>query len=126
MKKVFLIIGGVVFVILLVLFLFVTNGLSEGKNIVLNGINLTNTPDGMYVGTYDFKRWTNTVHVHVKDNEIISIVIIDDVPGAEITDCSGEILRRVLDVQNTQVDAVAGATVTSKAYLKAIEDALNN
>ena len=108
------------------MFLFVTNGLSEGRNVVLNGIDLTNIPDGMYVGTYDFKRWTNTVHVHVKDNEIISIVIIDDVPGAEITDCSEEILRRVLDAQNTQVDAVTGATVTSKAYLKAIENALGN
>ena len=61
-----------------------------------------------------------------KDNEIISIAIIEDVPGAEITDCSNVILSRVLDAQNTQVDAVAGATVTSKAYLKAIENALRN
>jgi len=126
MKKVLLIIGGAVFATLLVLFLYITNGLSEGKNVALNGIDLSNISDGMYVGTYDFKRWTNTVHVHVKDNEIISIVLIDDVPGAEITDCSEEILRRVLDAQDTQVDAVAGATVTSKAYLKAIENALNN
>ena len=126
MKKVFLLIGGVMFVTLMVLFLYITNGLSEGKNVVLNGIDLTNISDGMYVGTYDFKRWTNTVHVHVKDNEIISIVIVEDETGSDITDCSGEILRRVLDAQNTQVDAVTGATVTSKAYLKAIENALNN
>jgi uncharacterized protein with FMN-binding domain len=30
----------------------------------------------------------------------------------------------VLEAQNTAVDSVAGATVTSKAYLKAIENAL--
>jgi len=126
MKKVFLIIGGVVFIPLLGLFLFVTNGLTEGKNVVLNGIDLSGIPDGMYIGMYDFKRWSNTVHAHVKDNEIVSIEIVKDVPGAEVTDCSGEVLRRVLEAQDTRVDAVTGATVTSKAYLKAIEDALNN
>jgi len=126
MKKVLLIIGGTVLVIMLGLFLFLTNGLSEGKNAVLNGIDISGKPDGMYVGTYGFKRWSNTVNVHIKDHQIIAIVIVQDIPGANITDCSGEMLRRVLDVQNTQVDTVSGATVTSKAYLKAIEDAFKN
>ncbi len=47
-----------------------------------------------------------------------------DVVAAGITDCSGEVFRRVLESQDTQIDAVTGATVTSKAYLKAIEAAL--
>ncbi|WP_372994238.1 FMN-binding protein [Lutispora sp.] len=34
--------------------------------------------------------------------------------------------NKVIEAQNTIVDAVSGATVTTKAYLKAIESALNN
>ena len=124
MKKKLFIAGGIVLVILVGMFLMVTNGLSEGVKVTLTGIDLSNIPDGSYTGMYDFKRWSNTLTVHVKDSQITAIEIIDDVPGASITDCSGEIFRRVIAAQNTQVDAVSGATITSKAYLKAIEDAL--
>ena len=124
MKKKLLIAGGIVLVILIGMLLTVTNGLSEGAKVTLNGIDLTTIPDGSYTGTYDFKRWSNTLVVYVKDNSITAIDIIDDVPGASVTDCSGEMFRRVIMAQDTRVDAVSGATVTSKAYLKAIEDAL--
>ena len=125
MKKKLLISLGIVIVILVVGFLLITNGLSEGANIILRGIDLSATPDGSYTGVYEFKRWSNTLVVHVKDHRITSIVIEGDVTAAGITNCSGEIFRRVIDTQDTRVDAVSGATVTSKAYLKAIEDAID-
>jgi len=34
--------------------------------------------------------------------------------------------KLLIEAQNTTVDAVSGATVSSKAYLKAIEDSLQN
>ena len=37
---------------------------------------------------------------------------------------SDTLLPKVISKQNTTVDAVSGATVTSKAYLKSIENAL--
>lgn len=106
--------------------LFVTSGLSEGMNVQLQGVNLADKPDGDYTGTYTFKRWTNTLLVHVKDHQITGIDIQEDVGAAQITHCSGEIFQRVIAAQDTKVDAVSGATVTSKAYLKAIENALND
>ena len=124
MKKKLLIAGGIVLAILIGMFLMVTNGLSEGAKVTLNGIDLTAVPDGSYTGAYNFKRWSNKVAVHVKDSQITAIDIVDDVPGASVTNCSGEMFRRVIAAQDTRVDAVSGATVTSKAYLKAIEDAL--
>ena len=123
MRKKLMIAGGIVLVILVGMFLAVANGLSEGANVALDGIDLSGVPDGSYPGVYDFKRWSNTVVVHVKDGQITGIDIERDVPGAQITNCSGETIRRVLEAQDTRVDAVSGATVTSKAYLKAIEDA---
>jgi uncharacterized protein with FMN-binding domain len=122
MKKILLIAGGVLLLLLIGMFLVVTNGLTEGKNVTLNGVSLANVPDGSYTGVYEFKRWTNTVVVQVKDNKITAIDLDKDLAGSD----SGEIFRRVIEAQDTKVDTVSGATVTSKAYLKAIENALND
>lgn len=124
MKKKLLITGGILLVIMVGMFLGITNGLSEGAKVSLQGVDLSNISDGDYTGTYENGRWTNTVTVHIKDHRIESVDIDKDVAAADITNCSDEIIRRVIDAQNTGVDAVSGATVTSKAYLKAIENAL--
>ena len=125
MKKVFLIVGGVILIALAALFFGVTNGLSEGAKVPLDGIDLTGVADGAYTGAYDFKRWSNTLVVHVEGHAITGIDVEKNVPGAEITDCFDEVRRRVIEAQDTRVDTVSGATVTSKAYLKAIENAIN-
>jgi uncharacterized protein with FMN-binding domain len=124
MRKKLLIIGGSVLAVLIVMVCVMVNGLSEGAKVTLDGINLTNFADGNYTGAYEFKRWSNTIDVEIKDNKITEINIVKDVFAAEVTNCSDETFRRVIEAQDTQVDAVSGATVTSKAYLKAIENAL--
>jgi uncharacterized protein with FMN-binding domain len=123
MKKKLLIVGGVVFAVLLVMFFRVTDGLSDGAGLALHGIDLSNVPDGSYTGAYEFKRWSNTLVVHVRGHRITGIDVSQDVLGASITNCADETFSRVIDAQDTKVDAVTGATVTSKAYLKAIENA---
>ncbi|MEA4971033.1 MAG: FMN-binding protein [Candidatus Pelethousia sp.] len=128
MKKVTRIIGllgGVILAAVAVMFFVITNGLSAGAKVPLQGIDLSDVPDGSYTGAYEFKRWSNTVVVHVKDHKITAIDLEKDVEGAEITDCAEEMVRRVIEAQDTKVDAVSGATVTSKAYLKAIEGAFS-
>lgn len=126
MKKKALIALGAMVVVLAIAFFSVTSGLAKGAAVTPVGIDLSNTADGDYTGTYDFKRWTNTVVVHVQNHAITGIDIVKDVPGADITNCSGEVFSRVIAAQDTDVDTVAGATVTSKAYLMAIEDALDH
>jgi len=123
-KKIILICAGVFIIAIIVLGIIVTDGLSEGMGVSVNSVDLSNIPDGSYVGSYEFKRWSNSVVVHVSNNNITGIEMDEDVFGAAVTDAFGEIVNRVIDAQDTTVDAVSGATVTSKAYLKAIEDAL--
>jgi uncharacterized protein with FMN-binding domain len=101
-----------------------TKELKVGSEVQLFGINPADVPDGRYEGQYDYSRWSNTVAAVVQEGKIVSIDIINDVVAPEITNCSAEIIHRVIEAQDTNVDAVSGATVTSKAYLKAIEDAL--
>jgi len=64
------------------------------------------------------------VAVHVSNHAITKIEIVNDIANAEITGVSEEIFRRVMLAQNTDVDVVSGATVTSRAYLKAVENGL--
>lgn len=125
MKKKILAVLGAVAVLLIAAFFIMTSGLTDGKNIVLNGIDLSHVPDGGYSGTYEHGRWTNTLTVYVKDYAITAIDIDKDVTFA-LEDCADEVFRRVIEKRDTKVDAITGATVTSKAYLKAIENAFKS
>jgi len=125
-KRLFLGILAFVVIILVVMFVGITDGLNEGKEVALDGIDLATVPDGSYTGTYDFKRWSNTLTVHVEDHKIAAIEVNEDVSAAAMTDCADEVIMRVIKAQSTDIDAVSGATVTSKAYLKAIENALGD
>ncbi|MDR1803303.1 MAG: FMN-binding protein [Treponema sp.] len=124
MKKKILVVPGVLILLIIAAFIAITNGLSEGQNVALNGVDLSNISDGDYTGTYEHGRWTNTITVQVKNRVITGIVIVKNVAAAGITNCADEVFRRVMEKQNTQIDVVSGATVTTKAYLKAIENAL--
>ena len=123
MKKLFQFILGVVLIMIICVGFYLSDGLSEGIAVSMEGIVPSEVPDGYYRGVYDFKRWSNTVEVQVRDQRIVGIVIVYDLFGAEITNCSAEIIQRVIETQDTRVDVVVGATITSKAYLKAIENA---
>lgn len=122
--KVLLIVVLVFAVIIGSLVLYMTRGLKTGVNLALSGIDPSGVSDGTYTGIYAAGRWSNKVSVTVKDGKITEITLIDDVTFAK-EETTNEILTRVIQEQSTTVDAVSGGTVTSKAYLKAIENALN-
>lgn len=99
-----------------------TQGLEEGKNVEITGLNLSNVEDGTYKGKYDFKRWSNELEVTVKDKKITDVKIVRDVQFANPA-VSLQVFDDVIKAQDTTVDIISGSTVTSKAYLKAIENA---
>lgn len=101
--------------------------LSRGLNsdIQLSGVNSSKLNDGIYKGKYEAGRWTNELNITINDHKITRIEIEDDVTFSK-PDVSDDLFNRVILEQDTTVDAVSGATITSKAYLKSIENALNN
>ena len=103
---------------------YITRGLDAGAKVEVAAVNVSGLEDGIYKGRYTAGRWTNEVNVTVKDHRITKIDIAEDVtfPRPEWTE---QMIKKVLDRQNTDVDLISGATVTNKAYLKAIENALN-
>ncbi len=87
-------------------------------------IDISSVPDGTYIGNYDQGRWKNTLEVVVEDGAIIEVNIIDDMTFSDGI-LTAVLFERVKTVQNLdEVDTVSGGTVSSIAYLKAIEDAL--
>ncbi len=110
-----LVVGGGIF--------FLARGIEAGAEVSVSSLDLSKVKDGIYNGEYKSGRWTNEISVEVKDSRIVKMAIVKDVMFVK-PEVSGELFAKVLKKQNTDVDAVSGATITSKAYLKAIEDAL--
>jgi len=126
-KKLKTIITAIVIIIGIILFVlfYLTRGLQEGQNIEVNEIDLSYLEDdGFYTGKFNFGRWSNEAKVTVKDKKIIDIEFPDDITLSQ-DEAREEIINRIIDEQKVKVDVVSGATVTSKAYMKSIEDALD-
>ena len=102
-----------------------TRDLSFMREVELRGVDLAAVDDGSYTGTFEHKRFTNTLTVRIENNAIVRIDIDSDVSGAGVLNSSGEVFSKVIDAQDTKIDAVTGATATTNAYLMAIENALN-
>ena len=122
-SKALKIIGIIVAVFILILaggLFAVTRGLDEMQELVIHDVNPAELPDGIYTGEFDRYRWSNRVTVIVEDGEIVDIR--PDSSEALVLELSERIIAR----QSLQVDIDTGATVSSKAFLKAVEKALSH
>ena len=122
-SKALKIIGIIVAVFILILaggLFAVTRGLDEMQELVINEINPGELPDGVYTGEFDRYRWSNKVEVTVVDGKIVNIQP-DSGQALEL-----ELSERIIARQSLQVDIDTGATVSSKAFLKAVEKALSH
>lgn len=89
------------------------------KNTVLSGIK-----DGLHEGEAQVGNYTYKVRVYVENNKITKIEAADARKSSYVTYAEG-VFAKIIKAQNANMDAVTGATTTSKAYMKAVEDALD-
>jgi len=116
-------------VILLVLVIggagfYITRGLNPGKDMSISHIDTSQLKNGVYDGKYNGGRWSNEVSVVIEGGKITKINVVKGVL-IEKPEVTRELINNVIEKQDTNIDAISGATVTSKAYLKAIEIALS-
>ena len=87
-----------------------------------SGIDISDIPDGVFVGEYDVDFVYAKVEVTVQNGEITDIDILEHKNGrgspAEI------VADRIIEEQKIDVDAVSGATNSSIVIKKAVENAL--
>ena len=106
-----------------IMLLFATRGLKKVKNLPIENIDISSVPDGEYQGTYTGYRWSNTVKVTVKDGKVTGFEILEDkMQGGEAI--ANGVREKLLSQQNLNIDTISGASANTKAYLKAIENAL--
>jgi len=82
-------------------------------------------PDGEYTGEFPFRqRYLYRVQVTVQSGRIVDIAVLENGTGNAYAEKGLGVIPRILREQSPDVDAVSGATVTSKALMKCVEKAL--
>ncbi len=107
--------------------LFTAGERCEAKNLPIRALDFKQIKNGTYVGEYKggmYKWRANKVQVTVTSSKVTDIKVLEQAEKkpAEFTD---ELFGRVIREQSLQVDTISGATLTCKAFLKAIENALD-
>lgn len=95
------------------------------EDIQIGEVDLSKVDDGVYKESYFYNEAMGaTVVVTVIDQKIDTIVIQEHKTGMGRK--AEQIVDRVIEEQSLQVDAVSGATGSSKIILKAIENAIHH
>jgi uncharacterized protein with FMN-binding domain len=99
----------------------------EARSLPLNAVDFGKLKDGTYHGAYEggmYKWRANECDVTVTDGTVTAIQLVASKdPGRENTQVK-PLYDRVISAQSLHVDTISGATLTSKAYLQAVENAL--
>ena len=92
------------------------------RETTFTNLDISNIPDGVYVGEYDVDFVYAKVEVTVQNGAITNIDILEHKNGRGK---SAEIVTgRIMEEQKIDVDAVSGATNSSTVIKKAVENAL--
>ncbi|MCR4425958.1 MAG: FMN-binding protein [Firmicutes bacterium] len=97
--------------------------LREVREIQIADVDLTGVPDGVYDGSFSYLSSRIAVKVTIKNHRIYAITMTE--PGKTKYGRLAEgVIPRILEAQTPNVDVVSGATTTSKAIQKAVENAI--
>ena len=98
--------------------------LNKIRKIHIENIGLTKVNDGIYQGEAKAGSYTYKVKVKVDNHKIVNINGVDNRKSPYVTYAEG-VFTKIVKQQKVDVDAVTGATTTSKAFMKATENALS-
>lgn len=97
---------------------------ADVRKMAINDIPLSDIVDGTFRGDFNYGDFTYEVEVIVQEHVIKDIKILENRQDSEYARKATAVVNNVLKAQSLNVDVVTGATTTSKALLKAIENAL--
>lgn len=117
MKKVFL---------MIVMFTFLGCAYQEMirvRQMDIQNVDISSIQDGKYIGSFSYSGFEYIVKTIVNAQKIIAIEILQNRDTKRAQRAEG-VLREILKRQTPNVDAISGATTTSKALMKAVENSL--
>lgn len=110
-------------------------GLAEVAHLTFSDIDFGRLRNGTYIGNYNGVKDSirdTSVKVIISSGKVVEIHAIGGglADGKQADELSNgksldDLFNSVMERETLRVDAISGATLTSKSYLKAVEDALN-
>jgi uncharacterized protein with FMN-binding domain len=123
--KIFLIIIAVLAVLAISMLILMFNGMDTIKKLIINQVDLTKIVDGTYTGSYHKGRWTYDMEVTIQNHRIITAKNTNK--KMEIMkDFNSKLTATLIEKQQIPFDTVSGATINTKAFLKAVENSLTS
>ncbi len=89
----------------------------------IGDVNLATVSDGAHRGTFTYGGFTYEVETVVRDGRIERVRVLQNRDSRYAKMAVG-VADRIVARQTPNVDAVSGATTTSKALMKAVENSL--
>lgn len=123
-KKIPIILVGTIVFVLIGTSLYLQSFVKAVNHIAVSNPAMADIPDGIYVGDYSVAPVYVKAEVSVKEHTITGIKILEHENG--LGGKAEKIIDAVISRQSLEVDAVSGATVSSKCIVKAIENALQS
>ena len=103
----------------------ISDEIEQIKSMDISYVDPATVPDGEYTGEFPFRqKYLYRVKVSVKSGRLTDIEVLENGTENEYAEKGLGIIPRILREQSPNVDAVSGATVTSKSLMKCVEKAL--
>lgn len=121
-KKIILIIVALIIVVFLGFKIVANKIIFDAKALPIEKIDFSQIADGQYIGNYKIFPVKVSVKTTVQNGKITQIEIVEHFNGKGTS--AEKIVDRIIEKQSLQVDSISGATVSSIAIKKAVEDSL--
>ena len=121
--RVVLIILGIIAVILIAGYIAATRGMKEIRNLSIVDPDVSKIEDGVYEGSYRKTRWNYGVKVTIEGGRIADIEVTNKSDSSDI--CS-DAAQKMVEAQTVEIDTVSGASINTRAFQKAVENALRS
>lgn len=106
---------------------FMFYGMGSIKKMVISEIDFSKIKDGTYKGDFKKGRWGYQLEITVKNGKITNINNLTQGWQAEaFKEWNKQMTDELLKKQKLPFDAVAGATIHTKAFMKTVENAFSS
>ena len=93
------------------------------RQMEIQNVDINNFQDGEYIGSFTYGGFEYRVRTTVDAHRITDIEILQN-RNTKHAKQAESVVTRIINRQTPNVDAVSGATTTSKALMKAVENSL--
>ena len=118
--RIVLIVVGAIVVVIAIGVIAALNGMSYVRHMSVTPLDVSSASDGTHHGEFARGRFRFAVDVTVADHKITGVTETDK----SANDVTRRIAQQIVSQQSLPVDAVSGASLTTKAFSQAVSNAL--